>query len=100
MIWLVAIFMALGIFLLMVATVGVLRLPDFFTRVHTVGKADTLGIVLVLIGVAISEGLNLTSLKLVFVIVFYLLANPSSAHAISHAALRCGLPAWTRRDRP
>jgi multicomponent Na+:H+ antiporter subunit G len=97
--WVVLLFLALGVFLQAVATVGILRLPDFYTRMHTVGKADTAGIMLVLIAVAISEGLTLTTLKLVFVIVFYFLANPAAAHAIGHAALRCGLEPWSRRER-
>jgi multicomponent Na+:H+ antiporter subunit G len=96
---LVAAFLALGVFLQAVATIGMLRLPDFYTRIHTVGKADTSGIMLVLIGVAISEGLTLTTLKLVFVIIFYFLANPAAAHAIGHAALRAGVEPWTKRDR-
>jgi multicomponent Na+:H+ antiporter subunit G len=99
MIWIVAIFLALGVFLHLIATIGILRLPDFYTRVHTVGKADTAGILLVLVAVAISEGFTLTTLKLVFVIIFYLLANPAAAHAIGHAALRSGLVPWSRERR-
>jgi multicomponent Na+:H+ antiporter subunit G len=104
MIWVVVAgtFLALGVFLLAIATVGILRLPDFFTRVHTIGKADTMGIVLILVGVAVAEGVTQTTLKLVFVIIFYLLSNPSAAHAMAHAALRSGLVPWTRPkgDRP
>jgi multicomponent Na+:H+ antiporter subunit G len=96
--WLVLLFLALGVFLQAVATVGILRLPDFYTRMHTVGKADTAGIMLVLVGVAISEGFSLTTLKLAFVIIFYFVANPAAAHAIGHAALRCGVRPWTREE--
>jgi multicomponent Na+:H+ antiporter subunit G len=93
--WLVLALLALGLLIQLVAVVGVLRLPDFYTRVHMVGKADTLGIMLVIAAVAVAEGFNQTSLKLVFVIIFYFLANPASAHAIGHAAMHRRLKPWT-----
>lgn len=97
--WFVLLLLSLGVFLQAVATVGILRLPDFYTRMHTVGKADTAGIMLVLLGVAVSEGLSLTTVKLLFVILFYFIANPAAAHAIGHAALRSGVQPWTLEDR-
>lgn len=97
---LVLLFLAAGVFLQVLAAIGVLRLPDAYSRIHTVGVGDTAGILLVLFAVALSQGLSVTSLKLSFVMVFYLLANPAAAHAMGRAALRSGLAPWTREARP
>ena len=87
-----------GSFFLMVSSVGLIRLPDFYTRAHAVGKSDTLGVMLVLAGLAVYSGLNLTTFKLVIIILFVLIANPTATHAIARAALRFGLSPWTRTD--
>ncbi|MCL0066716.1 monovalent cation/H(+) antiporter subunit G, partial [Thermodesulfovibrionales bacterium] len=58
------IFISLGVFVLIVGTIGLLRLPDFYTRMHAIGKCDTLGLTMVLVGLALYEGLTLLSAKL------------------------------------
>jgi len=85
-----------GFFFFVAATVGLLRFPDFFCRLHATGKGDTMAVLLSLIGLGIYEGFSLTSLKIIFIAVFMFLAQPTSTHAISRAALRCGLQPWTR----
>jgi multicomponent Na+:H+ antiporter subunit G len=85
-----------GFFFFLAATVGLLRFPDFFCRLHATGKGDTLAVLLCLVGLSIYEGLTLTSLKIIFIAVFMFLAQPTATHAISRAALRCGLQPWTR----
>jgi multicomponent Na+:H+ antiporter subunit G len=80
-----------GLFFLLVTTVGLLRLPDFFTRVHAIGKADTLGSMLLLAGLAVYNGLNVVSLKLLLILFFVLVANPAAAHALTRAGLRIGM---------
>jgi multicomponent Na+:H+ antiporter subunit G len=85
-----------GFFFFVAATVGLLRFPDFFCRLHATGKGDTLAVLLSLVGLSIYEGLTLTSLKIIFIAVFMFLAQPTSTHAISRAALRCGLQPWTK----
>lgn len=87
-----------GLFFLLVTTVGVLRLPDFFTRVHAIGKADTLGSMLFLAGLALHNGLNVNSLKLLLIVVFVLVANPAAAHALTRAGLRVGMVPLMRPD--
>ena len=79
-----------------VAALGVLRMPDFYTRMHAVSKAETLGVLFTLVALGVSAGLTLVTVKLVFLAVFLFLANPTSTHAIGRAAFRVGLPAWRR----
>ena len=88
-------FMLGGFFLFFTATLGLLRLPDFFTRLHATGKGDTLAALWSLIGLAVYHGFSLTSAKIVFIAVFMFLAQPTATHAISRAAFRCGVRPWT-----
>jgi len=83
--------LAAGLFFAAVASLGVLRLPDFYARLHAVGKAETLGVLLVLAGVALWQGPTLTSVKVLFVALFFFLTNPTATHAIARAALRIGV---------
>jgi multicomponent Na+:H+ antiporter subunit G len=79
-----------------VAALGVVRMPDFYTRMHAVSKAETLGMLFTLAALVVFAGLSLVTVKLVFLAVFLFLANPTSTHAIGRAALRVGLPPWRR----
>jgi multicomponent Na+:H+ antiporter subunit G len=88
-----------GFFFFVAATVGLLRFPDFFCRLHATGKGDTLAVLLSLIGLSVYEGFSLTSLKILFIAVFMFLAQPTSTHAISRAAMRCGQEPWVRERR-
>ncbi|MEW6540350.1 MAG: monovalent cation/H(+) antiporter subunit G [Bacillota bacterium] len=96
MTYVAAALMLAGFFLLLVGTIGVLRLPDFFTRLHAVGKCDTLGMLLFIAGLMVYEGLSLIALKLAFIWVFLAIANPTATHIFSRAAYRAGLKPWTR----
>jgi multicomponent Na+:H+ antiporter subunit G len=82
---------AAGAFFLLVGSVGIIRLPDFYARTHATSKSDTLGLMLVLAGLAIYEGFDLNSVKLLLVLVFVVLTNPVGAHALARAALEFGL---------
>ena len=80
-----------GIFFMLVGSVGIIRLPDFFSRTHAVSTSDTLGMLLAIIGIIIYEGFTLSSLKLALVVVFIALANPIGTHALGRAAFRKGV---------
>lgn len=84
-----------GFFFFTTATLGLLRFPDFFARLHATGKGDTLAVLLSLTGLAVYHGFSLTSVKIVFIAVFMFLAQPTATHAISRAAFRCGEKIWT-----
>jgi len=80
-----------GLFFVLAGTLGVLRLPDFYTRLHAAGMTDTLGAELVLLGLIIQSGFTQMSLKLFLVAFFLLLTSPTATHAIAYAAYKAGL---------
>jgi len=88
------IFILLGLFFLIVAAIGIIRLPDVFTRSHAVSLTDSLGAFLLLIGIAIYEGLSMNLLKILAVLSLLYLQNPVIAHATLRAAIRAGLKPW------
>ena len=87
-----------GLFFTFVSTVGILRLPDIYSRTHTASQADTLGAGLTLAGVALALGWGTTGIKTVLLLVFIFLTNPTAAHAISRAAHEAGVEPWTADD--
>ncbi len=94
-----AVFIAIGCFFVVVASIGLIRFPDFYSRVHPAGKADTLGQMMILVGLMIYEGFTLTSVKLLFIIVFIFIANPTATHAIANAAYTAGIKPWEKGDK-
>jgi multicomponent Na+:H+ antiporter subunit G len=89
------ILMLTGFFFFVTATMGLLRFPDFYSRLHATGKGDTLAVLLSLLGLATYYGLSMASAKIVFIAVFMFLAQPTATHAISRAAFRCKVQPWT-----
>jgi multicomponent Na+:H+ antiporter subunit G len=87
-----------GAIFLLVSCVGLLRLPDFYTRAHAVGKAETLGSILILAGLALYNGWELSSLKLLVLLAIVAITNPTATHALSRAALRSGLKIWHKKN--
>jgi multicomponent Na+:H+ antiporter subunit G len=89
-----AIFIVAGLFFLCVSGIGLVRLPDFYSRNHAVGKSETLGAILLLCGLAIYNGFEITSGKLMIILIFIALANPTATHIIARSAFRSGLQPW------
>jgi len=87
-----------GSFFLLVGSIGVIRLPDFYARTHATGKSDTLGLMLALTGLAVHEGLTVNTAKLLLAIVFVALTNPVGTHALARAAYNSGLMPWFLKD--
>lgn len=91
----------LGGFCAVVGGIGMLRLPDFFTRLHAAGVTDTSGAVLILIGLMLQAGLTQVTIKLILILVFLLISSPTATHALAQAALSDGLePLGTGREKP
>lgn len=79
------IFIMGGLFFFMVGTLGILRFPDVLTRVHSAAKCDTLGALLSLVGLIIFNGFNGITLKLVLILFFIWITNPTATHLIGKA---------------
>jgi len=86
-----AILVAVGLFFMLVAAIGFVRLPDLFSRLHVTGVLDTLGAPLVLLGAAVWIGPSLTAGKLLLAIVFLYLTSPLVGHLLSRAAIESGI---------
>lgn len=84
-------FIIAGIFFMLVGSVGILRLPDFYSRTHAASKSDALGILFVIGGLIIHEGFTLTALKLILIVLFIALSNPVGTHALARTAMQKGL---------
>jgi len=96
----------LGFVFILFGIIGVLRLPDFYSRLHAQGKCDTLGVSLMLGGLALyklHEGIHvdavLVFLKIIAVLFFIALANPTATHALGRAAHLSGLKPWVKGDQ-
>ncbi len=87
----------LGGFLCITGGLGVLRFPDFFSRMHAASITDTLGGIFIILGLLIQSGLDwLVSVKLVLIVLFILITSPTSGHALAKAALHAGMVPWKR----
>jgi multicomponent Na+:H+ antiporter subunit G len=95
---LVILLVATGTFFGFVAVVGIIRLPDLYTRAHATSKSDTLGIILTLGGVALVFGADLAVAKTAILGLFLFVTNPTAAHAITRAAYDQEITPWTTDD--
>jgi multicomponent Na+:H+ antiporter subunit G len=77
-----------GAFFFFVGTTGLIRMPDVFCRMHATTKCDTLGAGLILVGLMIFNGLTAISLKLLLILIFIWITNPTAAHIIAKAEYR------------
>ncbi len=101
---LVTVLIATGIFVLACGVIGILRLPDFYTRMHAAGKTDSLGAVLMTVGFALYNGQSLVladllvSLKILFIAVFIFIASPTATHAVMQTAIALGVKPWSKKE--
>lgn len=89
--------LGLGCALIIIGSIGVLRFPDFYTRIHPAGKTDTVGQAFVLGGLMVYEGVSFVSIKLLIIVVFIFIANPTATHFVAQAAYSSGLKPWKKR---
>ena len=88
----------IGLFLFFVGITGLLKLPDFYTRLHATGMGDSLAVVIALIGIASYEGITLNTFKILCIIAFLFLAQPTGTHLLTQAAWRRKLAPWKKGD--
>ncbi len=79
-----------GVFCI-VGAAGLLRMPDFYTRMHAASVIDTLGAGLVLLGLMLQAGWTLVAVKLLMVGALIFIASPTATHALARAAMHRGL---------
>jgi multicomponent Na+:H+ antiporter subunit G len=87
-----------GSVFVIVGGIGVLRLPDFYTRIHAAGITDTLGSWLILLGLMLHEGFTLNTGKLAMLLFFLLATSPLASHALAKAAYIRGLDPLQGRE--
>jgi multicomponent Na+:H+ antiporter subunit G len=90
----IGILMVSGSFFALVASIGLLRMPDLFMRLSATTKAATLGITLVLVAVALYFNQAGVTGRVIAIIVFVVLTAPVAAHMIARAAYFNGVPLW------
>lgn len=83
---LVVLSFAVGIFFFLTGTIGLIRLPDNFSKLHATTKCDTLGAGFILLALAILSGFQKDVVKLILIVIFVWLTNMTSAHLIAHFA--------------
>lgn len=95
--WISAALLTAGGFFFLAGTVGLLRFPDVYSRLHALTKADNLGLGLVVLGLAVEAPDLAGILKLIAIWALALFASVTVAHLVARAALREGLEPWRRR---
>ena len=97
-----------GLFFFFAATVGFLRFPDFYSRMHATGKGDTFGLLLTLLGLGVYNMLEnptwylgvVQTVKILSIAVFWFLASPTATHALLRSAFESGIMPWTKDGKP
>lgn len=84
-------FILSGSFFVIVGSVGTLRFPDFWARLHAASVTDSAGVLLLFAGMGMQAGLTLITFKLLIIVVFLFITGPTATHAIANAALMSGL---------
>ncbi len=93
------IFIVIGAFFVLTASIGLLRLPDLYTRMHAASKAGTVGSCVMLIALAIHSDSLAISLRAIAGVGFFLLTAPISSHLLAKAAHQAGFPLWRKSVR-
>jgi multicomponent Na+:H+ antiporter subunit G len=97
--------MLIGFFFFCITTLGILRFPDFYSRMHAAGKGDTFSSIFMLLGLVLinmqhlSIDTLLVSIKILFISMFIFLASPTATHAIIDAGFESGVMPWTKKEK-
>ncbi len=99
------VFLIMGLIFFTGGAVGIIRMPDFYSRLHPAGKLDTLGILAMVLGLVFyslhhfSMDTILLSLKMLLIVFFVFLSSPTATHSIVDAGMRAGLRHWQKKER-
>jgi len=82
---------AIGVIALLIGSLGLIKLPDVYCRIHAVGMIDTAGASFIILGMIIHQGFSLVSFKLALIGVFLFFTSPIATHAVAQAAHKMGV---------
>ena len=106
MVYLIGFLILLSLLFMLGAAVGLLRLPDFYSRLHASGMLDTSGLLVFIIAVStyclwqdFSVNTVFLTLKLIFIVVFIFITSPTATHAIVDAGIRAGMKPWEKNKK-
>lgn len=91
-------FLLAGGAFVVIGNIGLVRLPDFYTRLHAAGITDTMGAGLMLLGMTFQAGFTLVTVKLLLVIVFLVITSPTASHALAKSALHGNLKPLVKNE--
>ncbi len=80
-----------GAVLTLFGAIGVLRFPDFYTRLHAASVTDTGAVLALITGMCLMSPSGLVTYKLIIILIFLFLTSPTASHAVANAALKAGL---------
>jgi multicomponent Na+:H+ antiporter subunit G len=89
----------LGSFFTIVGALGLVRMPEVFTRMHAASVTDTLGVGFLIVGMGLQAGLSLVTLKLLFLLLLFVFTVPVVTHALAQACLHEGIKPALAQDR-
>lgn len=98
--WIGGVLVIAGALLMVVGAVGLIRMPDVFTRLHAASVSDTLGVSLVLVGLMFFAGFTLVTAKLAFIVLFLAFIGPVATHAVARAAVQAGVKPVDAAGKP
>lgn len=93
-----ALLLLVGVLFLLGGTIGLVRLPDLYSRAHAASKCDSVGAGSILVGLVLHHGVAVADLKLLLLALLVLVSGPTTAHALARAGYRTGLAVWQRRS--
>jgi multicomponent Na+:H+ antiporter subunit G len=100
----VIILLVCGLLFFTGGAIGIIRFPDFYSRLHPAGKLDTMGLLMTMTALALytlndlSFNSVLTSIKIFMIVIFVFITSPTATHAILDAGVRAGLLPWTKEE--
>jgi multicomponent Na+:H+ antiporter subunit G len=105
MIILAAVLIAIGVFFFFGGSLGIIRLPDFYSRLHAAGMLDTMGLFFTMAGLILyllqdfTLANFLSGLKIALIVVFFFITSPTATHAIVDAGVRAVREPWTKSKK-
>lgn len=94
-----SVLMGAGALFVLSGGVGLVRFPDFYSRNHAVSVTDSVGAGLILLGLLIQPVSWQAAVRLLIILLFMMLTNPTATHILAHAARRDGVPVWQEGDQ-